>query len=115
MIEKQIIDALEGIAAGGVYFDAAPQGTKLPYVTLSQVGGDAVSFLTGRADQENARIQIDVFAGTRPEANHMMNQVVVAVCDGALNGEQVGAPFSAYESTVKIYRRSCDFSFWYQA
>lgn len=115
MIEKKIMDALDGIAAGGVHFDAAPEGTALPYVTLSQVGGSVVNFLKGRADQANARIQIDVFAGKRTDANKIMDLTVVAVCDSALNGEQLGAPFSAFDDTVKTFRRSCDFSFWYQA
>ncbi|MFJ2989955.1 DUF3168 domain-containing protein [Collimonas sp. NPDC087041] len=112
MIEKQIMDALEGVAAGGIYFDSAPEGTPLPYVTISGVGGNVISFLEGRARERNPRIQIDVFAAKRSEANKIMDAAAAIVCDGVLNAEQLGEPFSAFDNSVATYRRSCDFSFW---
>jgi hypothetical protein len=111
MIEQQIQTALAGIAQGGVHFDVTPEDTPKPYITLQQAGGSSIEFLEGISDKDDVRIQIDVFASKRTEANRIMSQVRAIVCAAPLHASQIGAPVSGYEASVRTYRRYCDFRF----
>jgi hypothetical protein len=112
MIEKQIWGAIKGMFAGGVHYDVAPDSDTLPYATLQQVGGTSVNDLDGPDTLKNPRIQIDVFAKSRLEANELLEAAAAVLCNGALKGVPLGAPISTYNNDLKIYRRSQDFSFW---
>lgn len=112
MIEKQIWAATRALFAGGVHYDVAPDSSTLPYATLQQVGGASVNDLDGPDTLGNPRIQIDVFAKSRTEANDLLAAVAAVVCVAPLRGVPLGAPISTYNSDIKIYRRSQDFSFW---
>jgi hypothetical protein len=109
MIEKTIMDAINSLVADRVFFDAVPQDTLLPYLTLQQVGGSPVGYLDGTDSQDLVRIQIDVFAGNRTQANALMEAVRVILAADPFNAAAVGSPVSGYESSVQIFRRSCDF------
>ena len=109
MIEKDIQDMLEGLAAGGVHFDVAPAGTSKPYITLQQVGGTPIAFLEGDSGGDIVRIQVEVFGASRTQANAVMSSLRQRLCGAPLNAEPVGSPFSDYEASVNTYRRSCDF------
>ncbi|WP_211475038.1 DUF3168 domain-containing protein [Collimonas humicola] len=112
MIEKQIWTAIKSLFVGGVHYDVAPDSRTLPYATLQQVGGASVNDLDGPDTLENPRIQIDVFAKTRLEANELLKAAGAVLCSGPLKGVPLGAPISTYNDDLKIYRRSQDFSFW---
>jgi len=112
MIEKHIREAIKTLFAGGVHYDVAPDSKTLPYATLQQVGGMSVNDLDGPDALENPRIQIDVFARTRPEANTLLKAAAAVLCGGPLQGVPLGAPISTYNNELNIYRRSQDFSFW---
>ncbi|KAF1043060.1 MAG: hypothetical protein GAK35_02380 [Herbaspirillum frisingense] len=107
MIEKTVQDLLNDLVANAVYFDQAVQDTKRPYIVLQQVGGEPLEFLEGPSGKDFVRLQIDVYAKDRTVANSLMSQVRVRLV--ALQASPVGAPFSLYESSVELYRRSCDF------
>ena len=111
MIEKSIMDLLSPLVGDRVFFDQAPQGTPKPYITLLQVGGNNIAFVEGASDNDQVRIQIDVFAGSRTEANDIMTQARSLVCSEPLRGAVVGAPVSVHEASVQTFRRFCDFSF----
>lgn len=59
---------------------------------------------------DNSSIQIDIFAKTYAEAHSLADQVRVAI----MNIGGIPTSYSdMYESEVKIYRVSQDFSFWH--
>jgi len=108
MIEKEVMDLLDPLVGERTFFDAAPAETVLPYLTIQQVGGAPLQFLEGPSGSDFVRLQINIFAQTRPEANSLMTAVREAL--SALKATPVGAPFSTYEETVKTFGRHCDFS-----
>lgn len=107
MIEKTVMDLLNDLVESRVFFDQAPVDVDRPYIILQQVGGEPVEFLEGPSGEDFVRLQIDVYAGARTSANELMSQVRLRMND--LQASAIGAPFSAYESAVALYRRSCDF------
>lgn len=107
MIEKLAMDLLNDLVGSRVYFDRAPDKVERPYIVLLQAGGDSVEFLDGPSGMDLVRLQVDVYAETRTEANELMSQVRVRL--QVLQASAIGAPLSLYESAVALYRRSCDF------
>jgi hypothetical protein len=113
MIESTIWAAIHGLFAGGVHYDVAPDSKTLPYATLQQVGGVSVNDLDGPDACANSRVQIDVFAKSRAEANALLKAAAVVLCGAPLQGVPLGAPISTYNDDLELFRRSQDFSFWY--
>ena len=107
MIEKLAMDLLNDLVGSRVYFDHAPDNVERPYIVLVQVGGDPVEFLDGPSDMDFVRLQVDVYAEKRTEANELMSQARLRL--RVLQASAIGAPLSLYESAVALYRRSCDF------
>ncbi|WP_050463276.1 DUF3168 domain-containing protein [Herbaspirillum autotrophicum] len=109
MIEKIVQDLVDDLASGGAHFDIVPAGVARPYITLQQVGGAPVAYLSGESGCDIVRMQIDVFGDSRTQANEVMTSLRQRLCGEPLLARPVGAPFSNYESNVNTYRRSCDF------
>lgn len=107
MIEKTVQDLLGPLVAGRVFFDAAPQDAEMPYIILQQVGGEPVQFLEGPSGSDLARLQIDVYAAQRTEANRVMSRIRDLMA--TLQASPVGAPVSFFEAAIDARRRSCDF------
>lgn len=110
MIEHDIMLALNSLVADQVYYDNAPQGTPLPYITLQQVGGSPVQYLDNATLQDKVRIQVDVFAADRAAANGIMTSVRNVLAAEPFLAAAIGSPVSGYEPTVQTFRRSCDFT-----
>jgi hypothetical protein len=102
------MNLLDPLVDGRTFFDAAPSGTPLPYLTIQQVGGSPLQFLEGPSSKDYVRLQINVFASSRPNANGLMTVVREALTP--LKAMPVGAPISTYEETVQTFGRHCDFS-----
>jgi hypothetical protein len=111
MIEKDLEDALDGHAAGGAHFGVAPDDAAKPYIVITQVGGAAIEFIEGAADQDQPRIQIDVFAKKYTEAVVIQSAIRATVCTAPFHGSPVGSPVSTYGAAVKTHCRSCDYTF----
>jgi hypothetical protein len=107
MIEKQVQTLLDDLVGSKVFFDAAPAGTEAPFIILLQVGGEPIEFLDGPSGQDFVRLQVDVHAGKRSEANALMSSVRERM--KTLQASPIGAPVSLYEDAVALYRRVCDF------
>ncbi|WP_443113313.1 DUF3168 domain-containing protein [Herbaspirillum seropedicae] len=107
MIEKTVMELINDLVGGRVYFDHAPEDVSRPYILLQQVGGEPVEFFDKPSDADFVRLQIDVYAEKRTSANDLMSQVRTQLA--SVQASAIGAPFSRYESAVALYRRSCDF------
>jgi Protein of unknown function (DUF3168) len=113
-IEPQIYALLQGLAAGRMYPDVAPEGTLRPYITYQGAGGRAINFLKqAPPGLSNARVQINVWADTRGAASALARLIEDTLRTAP--GLQVtveGAPVSIYETDTKLRGSMQDFSFW---
>lgn len=109
--ESTVAAALGGT---GIKFfpDVAPTGTPGPYLTYQAVGGQDVNDMSGPADLENARMQINAWATTRAGATAAMRTARAAMV--AAGGLPIGAPVSTYEKDTKLYGSRLDFSLWFK-
>jgi hypothetical protein len=106
-MEQQVMNLISGLVDNRVFFDVAPQDTVRPYITLQQVGGTPLEFLEGYSGSDFARLQVDVFASSRTQANEIMTAVRASLAE--IKASAIGAPLSLYEQSVATFRRSCDF------
>lgn len=115
-IETAIYAALKSLVNNRVYRDLAPQTvTDLPRITFQQVGGAAVNFLEGAPvpSKKNSRIQINVWAERRDDANALARQVADALrAVPALHTTVLGEFIAVYEPDTFLYGTIQDFSFW---
>lgn len=96
-----------------VYPDVAPAGVVKPYITYQDVGGEDATTLSGENEQQNARMQMNVWATTRAEAVALMRQVQTALTAAPILGTPIGTAVSVYEADTKLRGRRLDFSIWY--
>lgn len=113
-LESDIVAALTSITTGRVYPDVMPDKPVFPCIVYQQVGGDVLNPLEGGdPGQDNARVQVRVWARTRLEASSVARQVRLALTSGALKAYAYSAPVSEYEEALKLYGARCDFGVWY--
>jgi hypothetical protein len=119
VIDKTIFDALKGLVPNAdgetfrVYPDVAPENSPRPWITYQDVGGKDANSLDGAADRMNARMQINVWADSRPGASALMLQVIASLGADGIDGLPIGGPVGDYESDTKLYGSRLDFSIWY--
>lgn len=113
MIEPQIYALLAPLVGDRVFPDTAPMGTAYPYVLYQQVGGQAVNVLEAKAmDKKNARIQIMVWAQTRPECTTLARQIEDFLVNN-LRAYVEGALVADHDIDSGLYGSRQDFSFWF--
>ena len=113
-VESDIFDTLKGLVSNRVYPDSAPNGVTTPYITYTQIGGEAVSFVEGSVpDRKNGLFQINVWAATRAGASALMLQVEAALMTTNRFAVEVQrAPINEYEPDMVMYGAHQDFSIW---
>lgn len=111
-VESSIYDTLKALVANRVYPDLAPLNTVRPFITYSQVGGEALSFLENTLpDKKHGRFQIDVYSDSRAACASVALQVeAVMTAATAFQSRAIGAPVSTYEPDVLIFGTQQDFS-----
>ena len=99
-----------------VYPDVAPFDTVRPYITWTQIGGASPTFMERvRPSARNARIQVDVWASTRLEANALADRVEQALIESPVfQASPESAMLSMYEPQLRAYGSLQDFSIWVQ-
>jgi Protein of unknown function (DUF3168) len=113
-IESTVYATLQGLVAGRVYPDVAPENTVRPYCTYQAVGGTAINFMDqAQPGRVNARVQVNVWADTRGQASVLARQAEDALRGvAALQTTVLGAPVSIYETDTRLRGTQQDFSFW---
>lgn len=99
-----------------VYPDVAPEPMPArPFVTYQQIGGQAINPLTNDiATKRNARMQINVWAGTRISASALAGQIEDALrVSTPFQASPIGAVTALYEPDIKLYGTQQDFSIWH--
>ena len=112
-LETSLKAALDPLVGGRVYPDVTPDNPTFPLIVYQQVGGQAVNFLEGTLpDQNNARVQLHVWAKSRLEASALAQQARAALTE-QLAATTLGAPVSLYEEALKLYGARCFYGIWY--
>lgn len=98
-----------------VYPDVAPMeaANEMPYIVFTTVGGQSVSTLCGN-NPVNSRIQFNVWARTRLEANRIMQAIGGIVTAPPLRAVAQGEAANEYDAITKDRGTRQDFSFWYK-
>ncbi len=93
MIEALVYTALKSICASRVYFDVAPMGAAMPYITFTQVGGEAFSHMANTVpDKQNGRFQFNAWGNSRSACSALMAQIETAlVTSTAFQARPIGA------------------------
>ena len=112
--ESDLYNTLKALVVNRVYPDLAPIGTARPFITYSQVGGEALAFLENTLpDKKNGRFQIDVYADSRAVCSAVALQIeAVMTAAVAFQARAMGAPVSGYEPDMLIFSSMQDFSIW---
>ncbi|WP_128426290.1 tail completion protein gp17 [Gudongella oleilytica] len=107
-----------------LYPDELPQGIKLPAVLYSKISDVKDHTLVGQNRLESPMLQFTAFAGTKPAARAIANQLKAALCDfqGMMSGIEVQYirlenELSSLErtpdGTLKIYTEILEFEINY--
>lgn len=110
--EADFYAAIKGLVSNRVYPDIAPLGAVEPYITWQGVGGKSLRFLDNTpGDKRHTRLQVNVWAQTRTQANLIARQIEDALCASSLfQATPLGEPVSDYDSETKSYGAMQDFS-----
>jgi len=111
-VEADLYNALKALVANRVYPDLAPLNTVRPFITYSQVGGEALARIgAGVSGLKNGRFQIDVYADSRMACAAVALQVEAAMLTATVfKARAIGAPISGYEPDVLVFSSMQDFS-----
>lgn len=114
MLEAQLVRLWKGLVSDRVYPDTAPDVPQFPLITYQQVGGEARWYLEKKVpDHRHARIQVNVWAKTRMEANQIALQVAKALAESSLSAEPYGQFEALYDEHLKLYGTRQDFGIWH--
>lgn len=113
-IEADIFNELKALVGNRCFPDVAPTTTVKPYITYSQIGGEAVGYVENTLpDHKNGRFQINVWADTRSSASSVMLLVEAAMVQSTVfQARAVSAPSSDYDNDMLTYGSMQDFTVW---
>jgi len=113
-IEDDIFTAIKGLCGNRAFPDKADYGTAKPYVTYSQIGGEAFSHMANTVPgKQNGRFQFNVWGDTRAQCSALMAQIETAlVTSTAFQARPIGAPSGGYDPDMDLRSSQCDFSIW---
>lgn len=113
-LEATLYSLLGPLVGGRCYPDTIPDKPTFPLIVYQQVGGQAVEYVEqAMADQDNARVQVWIWAKTRIEASSIAHQARAAIIGSAVQANTLAAPVSTYDEDMKLYGARTDFSVWY--
>jgi len=108
-IQEQLVAYLAPVAA--LHPMVAPQGTPLPYATYQRVASGVHNVLSGPPSIDNARIQVDVWAGTYAAAQALAQSIIQAMQQWTVQNVLLNN-YDLYAQDVKTYRVLLEFSIW---
>jgi len=115
-IETGIVTVVGPLVSGRIFPDVASFETPKPFVTYMQIGGEVINPINNYPavpNLRNSRIQINVWAKTRNEANTLMRTIEDALRVDPLNGRPVGALIARHEEVTDTRGAQQDFKFWW--
>ncbi|HET7592921.1 MAG TPA: DUF3168 domain-containing protein [Rhodanobacteraceae bacterium] len=113
-LEASLFTILSPLVSGNVYPDITPEPPVFPCIIYQQVGGKALDYADKTLPaNDNARVQVLVWAKTRLEASTLIRQVRVALMASTLNVRTVAAAISQYHEYLALYGARQDFDIDY--
>lgn len=113
-LETIVKAALDPIVSSRVYADVSPDNPTFPFIVYQQVGGKVVNFLEQDIPNlTNARVQVHVWSKTRIECSSLMEQVKIAMIEGAPAAIIESPQVSVYDDPTKSYGARIHFSVWH--
>lgn len=111
-VESDIYTALKVLVSNRCFPDVAPISTVRPYITYTQIGGEAIGYMENTVpDGKHGRFQVNVWADTRASASSTMLAVEAALIQAtAFSARPVSAPSSDYDHDMNLYGSMQDFS-----
>lgn len=111
-VESDVYALLKGLVGNRCFPDVAPITTVQPYITYSQVGGEAVSYIDDTLpSMKHGLIQVNVWGGTRASVTAIALQIEAAMVTAtAFQARPSGAHSATYDSDMLIYGTTQDFS-----
>lgn len=111
MIEQSLYSVLSSVASGRVYPLIAPDNVEKPYIIFQVVSAMPENTLADGVGITNFRMQIDCYDKTYAGVKTLAESVKTAMSNASFTNLQLmGQDF--FESDVKLYRVSMDFSIW---
>lgn len=111
--ELIVSNALAVLAPVGVFPDEAPEGTPRPFVVYQAVGGQSPNALDDVIDNQNARMQVTVWADDRLTTIELMRRVIGELTGPPIQAVTIGAPVSIREQDTRMKGSRQDFSIWF--
>lgn len=111
MIEEDLFAALSSLANGRVYPMVAPDNVAKPYIVYQNISNMPENTLADGVPINNARMQIDCYDKTYAGVKALAASVSSAMAAASF----INLPLMSqdiYESDVKLFRVSMDFSIW---
>ena len=111
-VEADIFTALKGLVGNRCYPDIAPITTAKPYITYTQIGGEAISYHDDIVPNlKNGRFQVNVWADTRASASSIILQIESAmVLAQSFQARPIGAASNNYDHDMQTYGSMQDFN-----
>lgn len=115
MLEAELVALWKGAVGGRIYPDTTPDVPQFPLATFQQVGGQARWYLEKKVpDHRHARIQVNVWAKSRMEANQIALTLARLLAESALVAEPYGEFEALYDEHLKLYGTRQDFGIWHR-
>lgn len=115
-LESTLKDVLGQLVDGRATPDVVAENSKFPCITYQQVGGKAGWYAEQQLPSHlHARVQVNVWAKTRAEANELARQAEAAICTSASlkASESIGALVAEYQEQLALYGTRQDFGVWF--
>lgn len=114
-LESDLRDLLSSLVDGRVHPDTSPDVPVYPFITYQQVGGQALRFTeSAKPSHKHARVQFNVWAKTRTEANTIARAIEDRLNLSAMIAETYGAFTALYQESLKNYGTRQDFGVWFE-
>lgn len=107
---------LDPVLAGGSFYAVntleADENTVYPYAVFLFASSNTNNTLAGPTDQQNTRVQVDVYAVDPTSLDASGKSVAAALLAGPFKSIWELNSQDGYEDATRAYRRTIDFSIW---
>ena len=92
-----------------------PQGVSYPALRYQNISSEPQNTFNGESDQQNDRVQIDIYSDSYDETQTVADAVVAAMAGtgNSFKALRLSRIDLQYDTDVGIYQTSIDFSVWY--
>lgn len=112
-LQSEIITALDGIASGKVYPQAAPADVDVPFVIYRVSSKTPVNLLSGDAGIENSTVIFECYGDKYTDSLTLAGEVRTAIEASDLTQYRVSSPGEDYIEPVDEFMEPVFYGFWY--